>query len=155
MAGFGASIVVGVADISVIAEYVTATENFQSEEVSFREARAEPSAIGFEVAYGFDLAGSEATFALGYQETDQAVKLELPRERVLGALSGGVMENVTLTFEWAGDDDYSVRDVGTDEEADTVTIDLAAEFWGPGETEAQEERRPTTKALVVLFGTQL
>ncbi len=128
VAGFGASIVVGVADITVIAEYVTATENFEASEIAFRDAGAEPSAMGFEVAYGFDLAGSEATFALGYQETDQAVALELPRERVLGALSVGIMENVTLAFEWARDDDYSMRDGGTDEEADTVTLLLGAEF---------------------------
>ena len=128
VAGFGASIVVSVADITVIGEYVTATENFEASEIAFRDAGAEPSAMGFEVAYGFDLAGSEATFALGYQETDQAVALELPRERVLGALSVGIMENVTLAFEWARDDDYSVRDGGTDEEADTVTLLLGAEF---------------------------
>lgn len=128
VAGFGASIVVGVADITVIAEYVTATENFQPSESAFREAGAEPSAMGFEVAYGFDLAGSDATLALGYQETDQAVALELPRERVLGALSVGIMENVTLALEWARDDDYSLRDGGTAEEADTVTLLLGAEF---------------------------
>ena len=128
VAGFGASIVVGVADITVIAEYVTATENFEASEIEFRGMGAEPSAMGFEVAYGFDLAGSEATFALGYQETDQAVALELPRERTIGALSVGIMENVTLAFEWARDDDYSVRDGGTDEEADTVTLLLGAEF---------------------------
>ena len=125
---FAASIVVGVADITVIAEYVTATENFQPSEIAFRDAGAEPSAMGFEVAYGFDLAGSDATFAVGYQETDQAVALELPRERVLGALSVGIMENVTLALEWARDDDYSLRDGGTAEEADTVTLLLGAEF---------------------------
>ena len=128
VAAFGASIVVSVADISVIAEYVTATENFEPSEIAFRDAGAEPSAMNFEVAYGFDLAGSDATFALGYQETDQAVALELPRERVLGALSVGVMENVSLALEWARDDDYSLRDGGTDEEADTVTLLLGAEF---------------------------
>ncbi len=68
VAGFGASIVVGVADITVIGEYVTATENFEASEIAFRDAGAEPSAMGFEIAYGFDLAGSEATFAPGYQE---------------------------------------------------------------------------------------
>ncbi len=46
---------------------------------------------------------------------------------MLGALSVGIMENVTLAFEWARDDD-SVRDGGTDEEADTVTVLLGAEF---------------------------
>ena len=125
---FAASIVVGVDDITVIAEYVTATENFQPSEIAFRDAGAEPSAMGFEVAYGFDLAGSDATFALGYQKSDQAVALELPRERVLGALSVGIMENVTLALEWARDDDYSLRDGGTAEEADTVTLLLGAEF---------------------------
>lgn len=126
--GMSASAMASVGNVSVIGEYVTATDEFQPGEVDFRGRGAEPTAYMVEATYGFVLADWDATFALGYQETDQAVALGLPRSRVLGALSIDVMENVGIALEWARDDDYTLRGGGTDEEANTVTALLTAEF---------------------------
>ena len=64
-----------------------------------------------------------------YQETDEAVALELPEERLSAAISVEVMDNTTLSLEWAHDDDDSTADGGTGASGgDTVTGQLAVEF---------------------------
>ena len=131
VAGMSASARIGVGDISVLGEYVAAVEDFESGEVALEgqeDHGAKPTAWIIEAAYGFTLAGKDATFAVGYQKSDEAFALGLPETRMLGTLSVDVMENVGLALEWARDDDYSVEDGGTGKSADTVTTVLSAEF---------------------------
>ena len=128
VAGMSASALLSVGDLSVIGEYVSAVEEFEAHEIGFQEREAEPSAWSFEAAYGFELADTEATVAVSYQTSDEAIALGLPESRTLGGISVGIMENVGLGVEWARDDDYSMEDGGTGKSADTVTVQLGAEF---------------------------
>ena len=119
----------GVGPFTLIAEYITAVDSFEASELSFDGSGAEPSAFNVEAAYSFTLAGKDVTFAIAYQETDEAVALELPEERIAVGLSVEVMENTTLSFEWAHDDDYSAADGGSGEnDGGTFTGQLAVEF---------------------------
>lgn len=112
-----------------IAEYVTATEDFDMNELAFNGGGAQPSAFNIEAGYGFTLAGKDATVAIGYQETSEAVALGLPEQRLLAALTVDVMKHTSIAFEWAHDDDYSTADGGTGENGgDTATLQLAVEF---------------------------
>jgi len=112
-----------------IVEFTSATDSFHVDELAFKGDGAEPSAFNVEAGYSFMLAGRDATIALAYQETGEAVALGLPQQRVAAAISVGVMDNTTLSFEWAHDDDYSTSDGGTGESGgDTVTAQLAVEF---------------------------
>ena len=112
-----------------IAEYTTAVDSFQANELAFNATGAQPSAFNIEAGYSFTLVGRDATVAVAYQETDEAVALGLPEKRVAVALSVDVMENTALSFEWAHDDDYSAADGGTGASGgDTVTAQLAVEF---------------------------
>lgn len=112
-----------------IAEYTRATDRFDINELAFRGRGAQPSAFNLEAGYSFTLAGRAATFAVAYQETDEAVALGLPQQRVAAALAVDVLDNTTLSFEWAHDDDYSAADGGTGENGgDTLTGQLAVEF---------------------------
>ena len=128
VAGMSASALLSVGDLSVIGEYVSAVEEFEAHEIGFQEREAEPSAWTFEAAYGFELADTEATVAGSYQRSDEAIALGLPETRTLGGISVGVVDNVGLGVEWARDDDYSMEDGGTGKSADTVTVQLGAEF---------------------------
>lgn len=112
----------------VIAEYVAATDSFQMTELLFGTGGAEPTAYNIEAAYGFELGGKAATVAIGYQGTEEALALDLPKRRIAVALSVEVMDSTTLSFEWAHDDDYDVADGGTGESANTATAQLAVEF---------------------------
>jgi hypothetical protein len=112
-----------------IAEYTTATDSFDAGELGWGTGGAQPSAFNVEAGYNFMLAGKDATVAVGYQQTDEASALGLPEERIAAAISVGIMDNTTLSFEWAHDDDYSTSDGGTGEAGgDTVTGQLAVEF---------------------------
>lgn len=112
-----------------ITEYTTATDSFHGNELEFNGQGAKPSAFNIEAGYNFKLAGKDATVAIAYQETGEAVALGLPETRIAAAFSVGVMENTTLSLEWAHDDDYSTADGGTGENGgNTVTGQLAVEF---------------------------
>lgn len=109
----------------LIGEYLAATKSFESAAVPWGINGAQPSAWNLEVGYGLQLMGKDATVALAFQGTREALALELPRERWLLGISIDILNDTALSFEWAWDDDY---DIGTGESADTVTAQLAVEF---------------------------
>jgi len=127
-AGWGISMLAETGPFTLIGEYLGATEEFDPPQLDFKGEGARPSAWGIEAGYGFHVAGRDATFALGYQGTSEALALDLPERRLLAALSVGIMERTALSFEWAHDNDYDVADGGTGESADTLTAQLAVEF---------------------------
>ena len=144
VAGMGASAQLSLGDFTLLGEYVTALDSFDgmmdtgetdnnndpifAPELGFNGTGAEPSAWMFELAYGFALGDRDATFAVGYQTSDEAQAHGLPESRVLGALSVDVMENVGLALEWKRDEDYGTQHGGTGEDATTITSVLSAEF---------------------------
>ena len=128
VSGWSASGMLRFGSLSFLAEYLGASEDFEAHEMEFDGDGAEPSSYLFEAAYGFDLAGKSSTIAVGYQETDEALALELPEERFMLGFSVEMMEGVTLAIEGAFDDDYSVSDGGTGKDAEMVTVQLASEF---------------------------
>ena len=114
---------------NVVAEYISATDNFEAEELPFNTGGAKPEAFNLEVGYSFNVGSVPMTAALAYQGTDDAVALELPEERIIGGLSAEIFDATSLSFEWAHDDDYSSSDGGTDEfGGHTFTSQLAVEF---------------------------
>lgn len=130
--GWAASVVLGWGDVTLIGEYLTALDGFEGDRIEFGDAGAEPSAWTVEIAYGFDLGGRDATAAVGYQGTSEAVgdadSLGLPERRALVGLSAEMTEGVALSAEWKRDEDYGEAEGGTGKSADTVTVQLAAEF---------------------------
>jgi hypothetical protein len=104
---------------TVIGEYTMAADSFEA---------GEPRAWNIEGAYAFELADMPASFAIGYQGTDEALALELPETRVAAALSVEIYDATALSFEWAHDEDYDESDGGTGNSADTATLQLAVEF---------------------------
>ncbi len=111
------------------AEYLTATDDFEVNELVFDGDGAKPEAFNIEAGYSFNVSGIDMTAAIAYQRTDEAVALELPEERIIGGLSAEIFDNTSLSIEWAHDDDYSDSEGGTDELAGgTITSQLAVEF---------------------------
>ena len=128
VSGWSASGMLRFGSLSFLAEYLGASEDFEAHEMEFDGDGAEPSSYMLEAAYDFDLAGKSLAIAIGYQETDEALALELPEERFMLGFSVEMMEGVTLAIEGAFDDDYSVSDGGTGKDAEIVTVQLASEF---------------------------
>lgn len=113
---------------ALIAEYVTATDEFAANEVAFRGAGAKPEAWQVEAAYSFTVFEKETVFALSYQGTDEAIAVGQPEERYMVGLSMTLTEYVGVGLEWAHDEDYSIADGGTGNAADTLTAQLAISF---------------------------
>lgn len=137
--GWAASVVLGWGDVTLIGEYLAALDGFGGDGLEFGGTGAEPSAWTVEAAYGLDLGGRDATAAIGYQGTSEALAphpgdleadplLGLPERRLLVGLSVEMAEGLGLSAEWKSDEDYGEAEGGTGKSADTVTVQLAAEF---------------------------
>lgn len=127
-AGLTAHLTLGYGPFLVIGEYLGALDAFQVDELAFNGRGAEPSAWNFEVAYTREIKGKETTFAVGLQKTNEALALELPEERILASIGVGIWKNTSLALEYLHDEDYSVADGGTGNDANAATAQLAVEF---------------------------
>jgi hypothetical protein len=126
--GFGVHFGAGLGQVSFIGEYVTALDNFAQTEIDFLGEGAEPSAWNAELAYATELISRETVFAIGWQQTDEAVAIGLPESRYLGSVGMEILPKTVLTLEYYYDNDYDTEDNGTGENASVVTAKLAYEF---------------------------
>jgi len=104
---------------TVIGEYVAATDSLDAYSTT-----EEPSFYNIEAAYNFDAAGRPATFAVGFQGSDEASAYAggMDEERTLAAFSMEIMDGTNLAFEYANTEDYAGSDTNT------LTGQLAVEF---------------------------
>jgi hypothetical protein len=119
--GFGAHIVAEFGSLNLIAEYVGALDDI---EYLVDGVKVEEDAIqswNLEAGYTFVLLGKEAMVAAAYQGTDNAGDF-LPESRYMVCIGAGIFDYTSLALEFAHDE-YE-----TDDEADTVTAQLAIEF---------------------------
>ncbi|PLY13692.1 MAG: hypothetical protein C0631_13445 [Sedimenticola sp.] len=126
--GFNLHGLLSAGPFTLIGEYVTAQDSFAASEVAFNGSGAKPSAWHLELGYNFNLMSKDATVAASYNNTDEALALELPERRYGAALSVGIFDSTTLSLEWMRDKDYGIADGGSGNSADTVTTKLAVEF---------------------------
>lgn len=125
---------------NLIGEYVTALEAYNAGEISdVNSDRLKPKAWNFEGAYNFDLAGKEATIALGYQKTKDMYLLDTKitdffEKAWFASISVGIIDNTTLAAEWKHSQAYSevkdARRAAGDkyDDEDILQIKLSYEF---------------------------
>ncbi len=128
VAGWTAHAIINWGDFSLVGEYLAATDDYKKNELAWKDGGAEPEAWNIEAAYTFEVAGHETVFALAWQGTDEALALELPEDRYMGTLSVSLIEGLSLSLEYAHDEDYDKSDGGSGDNADTVTTQLSLEF---------------------------
>jgi hypothetical protein len=128
VSGFGIHGIIHSGPFSLIGEYLTASDTFDAADLSYNNAGAKPAAFNLEVGYSTQLAGIDATLAIAWQETHEALMLELPKKRYLAALSMDILEQTTLSLEYLKDDDYDIDEGGSGDNFDTFTVQLAVEF---------------------------
>lgn len=126
--GLGAHIVLNFGLVSLMGEYITALDEFKTNQIAFNGQAAQPKAWNAEAGLTFDIAGMETTFAAGYQMTEEALALELPETRILGVISTALNDNTTVSLEYAVDEDYSENDGGTGQNAKSAILQLAVQF---------------------------
>jgi len=129
VAGMAASGSMHYRGFNLIGEYIAALDEFQEDEIGFDGNGAQMSAWNAELGYSFAVQGSEATVAAAYQGTDEALDLGLPKNRYMASISVGLFENnVSLSLEYAYDQDYDQDKGGTGDDAQTITTQLAMGF---------------------------
>jgi len=126
--GLTAHLTVNYGPFMFIGEYLGALDAFDANELDFNGTGAEPSAWNLEVAYTREIKGKETTFAVGYQKSDEALALEFPEERILATIGVEILKYTSLALEYLHDEDYSVADGGTGNDANAVTVQLAVVF---------------------------
>ena len=122
VAGLSVSINYSTGPFGLIAEYLGASDDFAANTLATTSVAAAPSATNIEAAYSFDLSGKDATVALAVQGSDEASDIGLPENKTLVALSVDLMDNTSLAFELASEEDYAGI------ETDSITAQLAVEF---------------------------
>jgi len=126
--GWTANLALVYRGFNLIGEYLSATERFDPDSLSFKGKGAEPSAWTIELGYRFEVFGKESVAAVAYQGTSEAVNLELPETRWAVGWSIGLFDGTALSFEYAHDKDYGIRDEGTGNNANAFVAQLAVEF---------------------------
>jgi len=111
-------------EINLVAEYLAATSELvlEGETEGF-----EPEVLHLEASIGVSLNEQPFTFAVAYQQSDDAAGY-LPEERLSLGCSTDLYENVSLGLEFWHDEDYSETDGGSGEDSDNVVVQLAVSF---------------------------
>jgi len=109
-------------------EYTTALDSFAADEFAWKGGGAQPAAWTSELAWMTAIQGYETTLALGFQQTWEAVALELPQYRCSVSAAVALFAGTTLHLEYYADTDYNTADGGTGDHGYGFTTRLAYAF---------------------------
>ena len=97
---------ISVSGITLLGEYVTALRHFDQQNLSFNGDGAKPSAWHTEATYGFDIGKRPSSLSLAYDGSDQALGINIPRQRYSAALKIALLPRTLLTMEYRHDVNY-------------------------------------------------
>lgn len=127
VAGYALNALYKSGPVSVIAEYIH-SDQFKVGEINYQGHGAEPTALNVELGYSFLYDGKTSGVAIGYQATDEAVVLPVPKAAVLVGLSHVVFDKTTLKLELNHFVDYDKTEGGSGRSATMVTAQLGVTF---------------------------
>ena len=126
--------------ISLTGEWLTTTQAFRLQDLSFNGRGAQPQALNIEAAYTFKAFDNKpASVALGYGQTKDALALGLPKQRIAAVFNISLWQDTVESLEYRHDIDYTTSDSasginatantnGTGRSSDTVTAQLSIFF---------------------------
>ncbi|MCX7115641.1 MAG: LbtU family siderophore porin [Gammaproteobacteria bacterium] len=129
---------------SLTAEWLTATASFPVQDLSFNGVGARPQAGQVEGGVTFRVLDKPSSVAVGYQWTQEALALNLPKNRISAVFNISVWKDTIESLEYRHDTDYAVTQyanganalnfapnvntVGTGKAADTVLLQIGVFF---------------------------
>lgn len=99
--------------LNLMAEYVDTTTTFDPRAMTFNNGNARPSAGQVEGAYTFAACGRPGSFAIGYNWTQDALALLLPKQRYIAAINYSIWRDTMESLEFRHDINYSGNDTAT------------------------------------------
>ena len=132
-AGMALHAILNIGSLAIIAEHISAADDFNIADLAFNGAKASPSASNIEIAYTMNMSGREITVAVAHQSTADidpasAATLGLPESRNMASVSTTVAGDVGLAVEFSDATDYETIDNGSGESGGMLTVQLAVEF---------------------------
>lgn len=103
----------GVGNFTLIAEGVKTTRAFSPADLTFNDDGARPGALNAELAYKIPWFIKPAVFAVGYEQTQDALALLLPRKRYLATLNFSLWRDTVESLEVRHDINYDEDDTAT------------------------------------------
>lgn len=123
-AGMALHAIINMDALTVIVEYVTATDDFNTLDLQFNGAKASPSASNIEVAYTID----DYTIAVAHQRSSDIDGSALPETRNMISVSTTIADDVGFAVEYTNSNDYETSDGGSGESGGVLAAQLAVEF---------------------------
>jgi len=124
--GFDAYLHVGYADFFFDAEYMTALDEFDADELEAGYGKAEPAVWNLEAGYNWDW-GRNLEITLNYSGSDEAEALGFPEERYGLCLKQEIWAPVLVSVAYFHDE-YEDNDKDGRDERDVVFGQIAIEF---------------------------
>lgn len=118
--GHAAHLLVGFGRFSLVGEYVGADAD-----INGSGTNSQISSYNVEAGVSWSIVGKNASFAVGFQATDEALWFGAPAERVIAAFGIEIMDSTNLALEWFNEEAYGVTS-GTDR--DVFTLQLGVKF---------------------------
>lgn len=119
---------VSAANFTAIAEYDVAVRRFAVADLSFNGKGARPAALHVEGSYRTTLLGKPAQAAVAYDQTFQALALNLPKRRYGAAASTSLFRDTIQSIELLHERPYSKSDIASGQGAATATTRASTTF---------------------------
>ena len=123
---------------SLTGEWVAASHSFAQSVLSFDNQGAKPGAFHTELAYKFNVFTKPSAFIIGYDQSQQALALLIPKKRYIATVSTSILKDTIESLEFRHDIDYNVNDVGigqslapingTGKSSNTITLQVGLYF---------------------------
>lgn len=117
VSGLDARGTLGIGPVSLSAEYVTAACPFSVTALSFGTENvlfgAKPQAFHTEAAYKFDILSKPSSIAIGFDQSREALGLQIPKKRYVATASTSIWKDTIESIEFRHDIDYALTDVAT------------------------------------------
>ncbi len=117
------------------ARYTTAVQSFSPVDINTNGnvalgsgTGAKPWAADFTAGYGFNYMSKNQNVYLGYQTSNNTVRLALPRNRVLAGYGIDMWKNTNLGLEFTHDNAYSIGQGGTGQNSNTLGLRAGVKF---------------------------
>ena len=104
---------IGLGHFTLIGEYVTATESFDPNDLTFNGEGATPRALQAELDYGFTAYNKPSTVGFMYGETWESLALNLPKESYNAVASTSIWRDTMQAIEYSYNKNYSSNDSAT------------------------------------------